>query len=93
MQIKLLFTRKVVHLASFWKWRFLELGSVVLRGDRITEVAVRRGSTVPSFLSNFKTLSIGLVLAIEPAISCSAVKRSADWAGYATVIRLIALHG
>ena len=26
-QIKLIFTRKVVHLASFWKWRFLELGS------------------------------------------------------------------
>ena len=25
-QIKLIFTRKVVHLASFWKWRFLELG-------------------------------------------------------------------
>ena len=27
MQIKLIFTRKVVHLASFWKWGFLELGS------------------------------------------------------------------
>ena len=27
MQIKLIFTRKVVHLASFWKWRVLELGS------------------------------------------------------------------
>ena len=26
-QIKLIFTRKVVHLASFWKWGFLELGS------------------------------------------------------------------
>ena len=55
-------------------------GSGVLRRDCITEVAVRRGSTAPSFLSHFKTLSIGLVhvLAIEPAISCSAVKRSAD---------------
>ena len=27
MQIKLIFTRKIVHLTSFWKWRFLELGS------------------------------------------------------------------
>ena len=27
MQIKLIFTRKVVHLASFWKWGFLELAS------------------------------------------------------------------
>ena len=27
MQIKLIFTRKVVHLASLWKWGFLELGT------------------------------------------------------------------
>ena len=27
MRIKLTFTRKVVHLASFWKWAVLELGS------------------------------------------------------------------
>ena len=27
IQIKLIFTRKVAHLASFWKWGFLELGS------------------------------------------------------------------
>ena len=32
MQIKLIFTRKVVHLASFWKWGFLELGSGLLIG-------------------------------------------------------------
>ena len=30
MQVKLIFTRKVVHLASFWKWGFLELGSGLL---------------------------------------------------------------
>ena len=30
MQIKLIFTRKVVYLASFWKWEFLELGSGLL---------------------------------------------------------------
>ena len=29
-QIKLIFTRKVAHLASFWKWGFLELGSGLL---------------------------------------------------------------
>ena len=30
VQIKLIFTRKVVHLASFWKWGFLELRSGLL---------------------------------------------------------------
>ena len=33
-QIKLIFTRKVVHLASFWKWGFLELGSGLLSFSR-----------------------------------------------------------
>ena len=27
MQIKLIFTTKISHLASFWKWDFLELGN------------------------------------------------------------------
>ena len=30
MEIKFIFTRKVLHLASFWKWGFLELGSGLL---------------------------------------------------------------
>ena len=30
MQRKLIFTRKVVHFASFWKWGFLELGRGLL---------------------------------------------------------------
>ena len=30
MQIKLIFTWKVAHLASFWKFGFLELGSGLL---------------------------------------------------------------
>ena len=30
VQIKLIFTKKVVHLASFWKWEFLELRSGLL---------------------------------------------------------------
>ena len=35
---------------------------------------------VPSFLSYFKTLSIGPAPGIEPATSRSEVKRSTDWA-------------
>ena len=27
MQIKLIFTTKVSHLATFWEWDFLELGN------------------------------------------------------------------
>ena len=38
MQIKLIFTRKVVHLASFWKWRFLELGSGLFKKDYLIEM-------------------------------------------------------
>ena len=37
MQIKLISTRKVVHLASFWKWGFFEL-----RSGLITRHSVRR---------------------------------------------------
>ena len=33
VQIKLIFTRKFVRLASFWKWGFLELGSGLLKHD------------------------------------------------------------
>ena len=40
--------------------------------------AICRAKAVPSFLSYFKTLSIGLALGIEPPTSQSAVKRSAD---------------
>ena len=35
MQIKLIFIRKVVHLASFWKWGFLELESGPLTNTRL----------------------------------------------------------
>ena len=40
---------------------------------------------VPSFLSHFKTLSVGPAPGIEPATSRSAVKRSTNWANPATV--------
>ena len=51
MQIKLIFTRKVVHLASFWKWGFLELGSSLLRS--------RGNSWHHSNLSNLKRTATG----------------------------------
>ena len=41
-------------------------------------LAICRAKAVPSFLSSFKTLSIGPTPGIEPATSCSAVKRSTD---------------
>ena len=40
--------------------------------------AACRAKEVPSFLSYFKTLSIGPASGIEPATSRSAVKRSTD---------------
>ena len=36
MQIKLIFTTKVSHLASFWKWDFLELGNVLFEHSNKT---------------------------------------------------------
>ena len=54
MQIKLIFTRKVVHLASFWKWRFLKLGSGLLFSlDLIQDTTV----TLLNGLINFFSVS------------------------------------
>ena len=39
-------------------------------------VAICRAKVVPSFLSYFKTLSMGLTPGIKTMTSCSAVKRS-----------------
>ena len=36
MEVKLVFTRKVVYLASFWKWGFLELGNYWTRLSKIS---------------------------------------------------------
>ena len=47
--------------------------------------AAHRAKEVPSFLSYFKTLSIGPAPGIELATSRSAVKRSTDWANPAAV--------
>ena len=50
-------------------------GTAILRG-----LAACSAKGVPSFLSYFKTLSIGPTSEIESATSRSAVKRSTDWA-------------
>ena len=47
--------------------------------------AACRAKEVPSFLSYFKTLSIGPPPGIEAMTSRSAVKRSNDWANPAAV--------
>ena len=44
-----------------------------------------RAKIVPSFLSYFKTLSIGPTPGIEPVTFPSAVKRSTDWANPAAI--------
>ena len=58
--------------------------TAILRGQWTTEPregpAACSAKGVPSFLSYFKTLSIGPAPGIEPATSRSAVKRSTDWA-------------
>ena len=38
MQIKLIFTTKVSHLASFWKWDFLELGNGLLDNINFSKI-------------------------------------------------------
>ena len=43
MQIKLIFTTKVSHLASFWKWDFLELGNGLLACDQALQGALAAG--------------------------------------------------
>ena len=49
-----------------------------LSGEPREGLAICRAKVVPSFLSSLKTLSIGPTPGIEPATSCSAVKRSTD---------------
>ena len=48
-------------------------------------LAAYNAKGVPSFLSYFKTLSIGPAPGIEPATSRSVIKRSTDWANPAAV--------
>ena len=65
MQIKLTFTGKVVHLASFWKWGFLELGSGLLEwaGSQGRVVWVARALPSPSV--SFLPLSYRLAFSVR----------------------------
>ena len=56
---------------------------VVIRATRRSRCCSAK--EVPSFLSHFKTLSIGPAPGIEPTTSRSAVKRSTDWVNPAMV--------
>ena len=60
MQTKLIFTRKVVHLVSFWKWGFLELGSVLLGANMFRTNAVNKKEKKNiSFLAQYESECIG----------------------------------
>ena len=48
-------------------------------------LTICRAKAVPSFLSHFKTLSVGPIPGIEPVTRRSAVKRSNNGANPATV--------
>ena len=51
MQIKLIFTRKVLHIASFWKGEFFELGNKKLSNELMM-------NRIVGFLSNSLSLCI-----------------------------------
>ena len=56
MQIKLIFTTKVSHLASFWEWDFLELGSGLFA--RCSNMIKIKGLTGPTRLWPEKSFSL-----------------------------------
>ena len=64
----------VVIFTSQWRWD----RHFTLSFEPREDLAVCRAKEVPSFLSYFKTLSIGPSPGIEPATSPSAVKHSTD---------------
>ena len=59
---------------SHWRWN----RNFTLSFEPREGPAIWRAKDIPSFLSYLKTLSIGPTLGIEPATSCSEVKRSTD---------------
>ena len=56
MQIKLIFTRKVVHLTSFWKWGFLEIGSGLFLIVTIQKKATELYFLVVLFIMLYKVI-------------------------------------
>ena len=65
-------------------------GTAILRGESEPREGLAAFSSrgVPSFLSYFKTQSIGLAPGIELSTSLPAVKLSTDWANPTTVSNL-----
>ena len=53
MQIRLVLTREIVHLASFWKWGFLELGSGLFNSCFTIHLKVPKEAYFLGFLFNF----------------------------------------
>lgn len=64
---------------------------MVIKTTWMFRTAIFRVKTVPSLLSYFKTLNIGLSLGTKPTISCSAVKCSTNGANPAVVKEEICL--
>ena len=59
---------------SYWRWDcHFRWSSKPLEG-----LTICRAKAVPSFLSHFKNLSVGLTSGIEPSTSRSAVKHSTN---------------
>ena len=58
MQTKLVFTRKVVHLASLWKWGFLELGSGLFTTINIVLTRVLQST----FYASLRNITCSLAL-------------------------------
>ena len=58
MQIKLISTTKVSHLASFWKWNFLELGNGLLTFRFILSEVWQEFRFTPDFFRYLKTWSV-----------------------------------
>ena len=77
----------ILHESTNWG-HFFD-GTAILCGhpSHVKGWAICRAKAVPSFLSHFKTLSVGPGPGIYPTTSHSAVKRSTDWANPAVVER------
>ena len=79
--VSMYLTRKVLIDFSYWRRdRHFTWSSEPREG-----LAACSAKGVPSFLSYFKTLSIGPAPGIELATSRSVIKRSTDWANPAAV--------
>ena len=79
MQIKLFSTRQVVHLASFWNWRFWEIASGLFFGGKlpgssnsITRVTLKKVHNLK--LSFSKGLTLTVVNYPGPSHSASVAK-------------------